>query len=180
MPETGVGGGSAPQSASLSEDGKKVALSFHDHVEGQVGLAATTAYLVLVANTILINAFVYVFKDFALHDKPLTPCLAIAPIIAGALLALGTLMALVAVIPASKARDSFFYYRMITKQTMEQWCNEFKDRDAQGMLEQDLLRAVWGKSLWLGRMFKFARWGIFFTVAGTLSMMLAVFLLAIN
>src|SRR5271165_5164692 len=38
----------------LSKEGKKLALNYFNHVETQVGLAATTAYLVLVADTILV------------------------------------------------------------------------------------------------------------------------------
>jgi len=180
--EVSTGGDSTTRLRKFSKEARKLAVNFHDHVETQVGLAAMTAYLVLVADTILLNAYVSLFKDFLIGVTALGSIPKIAVMISGSLLMLGTLLGLSAALPAHRSREaknSLFYYRNIARPDSPQvWCAKFRENDQDGRLHEDLLVATWGKSRWLRRMFNFARAGIFCTILGTLLMAIALVLMA--
>jgi|SRR5271169_1750456 len=161
-------GGPPAAALRLSEDGKRLALDYFNHVETQVGLAATTAYLVLVADTILLTSFVTIFKDSAPSATWVW--------VAGGLLVSGMATALWAAYPHLGKTGRFFYFRTIADLKIEEYCRMFRFHDGGKTLHEELLKSVWGKSCWLKKMFERTRVAIWLTVLGTLVMLYAFFL----
>jgi hypothetical protein len=159
-------GGSTSQASELSKDGKKLALDYFNHVETQVGLAATTAYLVLVADTILIGSFVAIFKDSVRSSAWADT--------AGMLLAVGMIIALVTVTPHMwKKTGTVFYYLTVARMRDGDYAEAFSREDRNRNLYAELLKQVQGKCQHLRRMFLGTIFAIIFLVLGTAVMLYA-------
>lgn len=156
----------ARQPEPLSREGKELALAYFNHVETQVGLAATTAYLTLVADTILVSAYVTLFKDSELSRLLVGT--------AGGFLCVATLCALVTVIPHMKKKSgTVFYFRTVAAMPDGDYLRDFTLHDRNATLHVELLKQVQGKCRHLRWMFWMVRAAIFFTFLGTLLMVYA-------
>ncbi len=150
----------------LSKEGKKLALDYFNHVETQVALAAQTAYLVLVADTLLIALFVGISKGSQSTILGLF-------IMSVLLVASGLAFALQAATPHIRRTGHLFYVRTIADLEMEEYCQMFRDHDGGKTLHDELLKSLWGKSRWLKTMFYRTRWAIGLTLLGTVVMFFA-------
>jgi hypothetical protein len=63
----------ASKSINLSETARRLALAYFDHVEHQVGLAATTAGLIVATNALLIGAQVTIVKELHVFQSQWSP-----------------------------------------------------------------------------------------------------------
>jgi hypothetical protein len=159
----------------LPEERLKLALGYFEHVEKQVGLAATTAQIIVAASALLITAYVNVFKGYDWTTAKWGAILECAVVVGGLCLGVGIVLALVAAFPNMRPYwsikgdlDSVFYFRTVAAFSYDhEYIAEFRRISGKGEFEAALLRQVWGKSVWLRRMFRRIQIAIGFLVAGT-------------
>lgn len=159
----------------LSETGAKLALAYFDHVERQVSLATTTSQLTVAAGALLINAYIAVFKDWA-GSVNAPDWFNTFVVLGGLCLAFAFLLALWAAVPNLRLAwgkrgtvDSVFYFRTVAgKLNPEDYLSEFRQLDAvPGGFDSQLFRQIWGKCIWLNKIFSRLRWAITFMLLGT-------------
>jgi hypothetical protein len=170
------GEGQCRSQIELSQWGKQVAVTHFEHVERQVALAATKASLLVAASALIIGAFLRAITDFRIFETlGWNDRWSIAFAAGGLLLVLGFLLALIAIIPKSKAEEpNALYYGWIGSASLEQYRRQFLSEDAGKKLDENLLRQIWGKSKWLKRMFRFTLYSIWCTIIGALLCLLVL------
>jgi hypothetical protein len=158
-----------------AEERLKLALGYFEHVEKQVGLAATTAQIIVAASALLITAYVQVFKGYDWTTATWGPGLECVVVVGGLCLGVGIVLALIAAFPNMRPYwsrkgdlDSVFYFQTVAAFPHDhEYIAEFRRIGNKGEFEAGLLRQIWGKSVWLRRMFKRIQIAIGFLVAGT-------------
>jgi hypothetical protein len=167
--------------SQLSEEGMKLAVNYFNHVEAQVGLAATTANVVIACDTLLIAGMsLAVFRV-------VEPWVTLFP---GLLLCISLLFALTSVNPnieglnkeknierGDVVRNIFFFQTIgamgggTIKGGIPAYLAAYKALD-NDQLYDALLEQIFGKSRWLTKMFFRVKVALGFTVAGALFLIL--------
>lgn len=154
---TGVSIQSSPQ---LTPEGHALLINHFNHVEQQVSLAINTGVLIVAANTLIINAYFTVAKDWAIYTKHSDSWACIVFTISGFYLLEALLLSLIAVFPNVKSthppdvRDVFFFGR-IAELEFKEYEREFRDADKRQQLEREMAFQIQGKSKFLRGVFKY-------------------------
>jgi|SRR5450631_2932907 hypothetical protein len=164
----------SPERTGLSEQGLKLALSYFDHVEKQVSLATTTSQITVAATALLIGVYINVVKDHAWTGNTLFTVLGLILALSGICLGIGFVLALLAAFPNLRTgwaeKDdirSVFYFRTVADMSLPSYIAEFVAKDKASSFDVELLNQIYGKSIWLKKMFRRVQRSIMFIVVGT-------------
>ena len=170
----------------LNNEGVKLAFAYFEHVEKQVALATTTAQLTVAATALLINAYVSAVKGYQWKNDIVTNSVGLLFVGSGVFLAVCLALSLFVAFPNLRTewkkrgvkRDvqSIFYFKTIASMASpERFMEEFAAKEREGF-GNEILRQIWGKSLWLNLMFVRVKLAIGTITIGTLLLIAALLL----
>ena len=166
-------GGSA--AAPLTDEVRGIALAHFEHVEKQVGLATTTAALIVTATALLLNAYLLIAKNFDMFTASKSLGEREAFFVSGVSLVVGAILSLIAVFPNLSSRwfalsdiQSLLFFGTVGQMSRDEYLGRFEYTGKNNGFDREILVQTWAKSRWLIRMFRFTQAGIVFVIAGAI------------
>jgi 4-amino-4-deoxy-L-arabinose transferase-like glycosyltransferase len=172
--------------AWLTDHGRDIALAHFDHLESQASLCATSAGLVVTADSLILAAFVQIAATYHIFTVQWS-WLAIPYAIAGVLVVVGMVVALLAIVPNVKGKrytesPDVLFFGWIgeprhgstlegDKENFKEYAQRFVQVDrgssSRANLDKALLYQNYRKSAWIRRAFARLFMAISYTIAGT-------------